>query len=475
MLCISLLFSEPSVLDHYMTTIRDPVFWKLNKKIVDMVDNALQVLPSYTRNQLYFPGVEVQNIEVKKMTTSFENFIFDLTSALRTETEDTKFQVKISQPRLTSKPFAFKITVSSFVAQKALVKLYIGPKVTPGQLVEKKNLLMLLDCFEYNLKIGTNIITRTSNEMLKLSDDFNSLETIRKIVSDAEFGVNTLPLKTTWSQIEFPSRLILPKGTPEGLPLHVFVFIAPYVKPILGGFRSNIELNNEAIFSPGYPLDLDIEIQQLFSLPNALVKDITITHKSESASYNKAGNAYNSSPNGKTWQSGDFETETRSGLLSLPDRPEFTKKTFDYKAKKNNYGKKSEYGAKRDKSQYQKYKTQDTIKDDAAKEEDKEKEQENVEVINNIYISPNLDHEITTDYKDDNTLFYKIPSDDISKEDESFFEISDETQSNDYDRIIEDMYSVKPHLLKMPKKKFSNIFNIIFKPLKIDSDEKVFE
>lgn len=105
---------------HYMTSVRDPLFWRLNKKIVDLVDDALKVLPSYSRSELYFPGVEVQNIEVKKMMTTFDNFMFDVTNALKTEGVDSKFVVKISQARLNHKPFSFKISVSSLVAHKKL-------------------------------------------------------------------------------------------------------------------------------------------------------------------------------------------------------------------------------------------------------------------------------------------------------------------------------------------------------------------
>ncbi|XP_052743346.1 arylphorin subunit alpha-like isoform X2 [Bicyclus anynana] len=337
----------PSVLEHYMTSVRDPMFWKLKKTIIDLVDNALQVLPSYSRNELYFPGVEIQNVEVKKMMTTFDNFKFDVTSALKSEGEDTKFEVKIEQPRLNHKPFSFKISVLSHVAQKALVKIYIGPKVMPGELTENKNLFMLLDRYEVNLKIGSNILSRASNEMTSLSEDLPSLESLHKYVLDAEFGIDALPHKSIWSQIGFPSRLVLPKGTSEGLPLHVFVFIAPYTKATIGGSKTNVDLNTDAIFTPGYPLDLNIEIQQLFNLPNAMVKDIMITHKTESTSYTKPTNNYNSASNGRVWPTDDQETDVPNGPLYLSTRPEFTKKSFDYKSKSNQYGKKTDYEAKR--------------------------------------------------------------------------------------------------------------------------------
>ncbi|CAG9564770.1 unnamed protein product [Danaus chrysippus] len=397
-----------SVLKHYMTTVRDPIFWKLNKKIVDMVDNALSILPTYTRNQLYFPGVEVQNIEVKKMTTSFDSFEFDVTDALKTESDEIKFQIKMSQNRLNHKPFAVKINVASLVAQKALIKIFIGPKVMPGELAKKKNLFMLLDCFEASLKIGSNVVTRTSNEMTDFSEDLISQDVVYKKVLDTEFGIDALPLKSVSSQIKFPSRLALPKGTSTGLPLQVFVFIAPYIKANIGGSRTNVELNSDAIFSPGYPLDLDIEIQDLFNLPNALVKDIIITHKSESLNIDgKPGNNYKDGVNNKLWQKDEIDYVNQNNLLGLAERPAFTKKTFDYKSKKNQYGKRPDYSNKfTEKDKEIKINEQNLDKNDAISEVNPEPE--NMEIINNIYITPEMSRKVELDTDENLRNGYKF-------------------------------------------------------------------
>lgn len=489
-----IFFSVPSVLDHYMTTAREPIFWKLNKKIVDLVDSALQVLPSYTTSQLYFPGVEVQNIEVKKIMTTFDNFEFDVTNALKSEGEDTKFKVKINQPRLNHKPFSFKISVLSQVAQKCLVKIFLGPKVLPGELVEKKNMFMLLDYFEYNLKVGSNVITRNANNMIHISDDFNSLDTMQKQVLDAEFGIDTLTFKSIWSQIGFPSRLILPKGTPEGLPLHAFVFVAPYVKATASGPRNTWDLNLEAISSPGYPLDLGIEIQTLFNLPNTLVKDIVITHKTESGinkgsnynsgsskfgGYNSGGynsGGYDSSYNSKPWQSSDTEYNNPGKPLALSARPEFAKKNFDFKSKKNQYGKKFDYSSKKQvKDEDVTTRYLDTKVDTTNTENDK-KEPDNMEIINNIYISPDLEREKSIENKmDEDKVYYKISPDSNYNTDVDFFSVSDliDTMVDKNGEKVD--FAVKPHrLLKSPHKRFSNIFNIVFEPVK-PSEEELYE
>lgn len=277
-------------MEHYMTSLRDPMFWKINKNIVDLVDNALKMLPTYSRDELYFPGVEVVNIDVKKMMTAYDYFEFDVTDALKIDDRNSTFNIKIGQPRLNHKSFTIRVNISSLVSKKGLVKIYLGPKLMPGELATKKNLFTLLDMFEINLKIGSNLVSRTSDDMKQFSTDFMSLKTIRKNVEDAEFGLDALPLKMIESQTGYPSRLILPKGTPQGLPLQIFIFVAPFAKASLGdSYSTNSMEFNSAILSPGYPLDLMIEDRQLFSLPNAMTKYVTITQKGDNKVENYGG------------------------------------------------------------------------------------------------------------------------------------------------------------------------------------------
>lgn len=308
-----------------MTSPRDPIFWNINKKIVDLIDSALKLLPTYSRSELYFPGVEVVNVDVKKMMTAYDYFEFDVTDALKLDDSKATFNVKIGQPRLNHKPFTVKVNISSLVAKKGLVKIYLGPKLMPGELAAKKNLFTLLDVFEINLKIGTNVISRSSDDMKHFAADFMSLKTILKKIEDAEYGLDSLPLKMIESQIGYPTRLILPKGTPQGLPIQMFVFVAPFTKAGAGAsnLASNMEFNS-AILSPGYPLDLIIEDRQLFSLPNALIKYVIVTQKGDSKVENYGGPGVT-----KQW----YGTNTYDAS-SRPNYSQYNKKPFDYNSKK---------------------------------------------------------------------------------------------------------------------------------------------
>ncbi|KAJ2945581.1 hypothetical protein O0L34_g405 [Tuta absoluta] len=364
--------SQPSVLNHFMTSLRDPMFWKINKKIVEVVDNALKQFSVYSRNELYFPGVEVLSIEVKKMMTNFDYFQFDVTDSLKSGNTNTAFQVKVGQPRLDCKAFTVKLNISSLVTQKGLVKLYLGPKTAPGELSLKKNMFVLLDNFEWNFKVGGNVISRSSDDMMNYSEDFTSLRTLRKNVEDAELGLDALPLQNMESFLGFPKRFILPKGTPEGLPLQVFVFVAPFVRTVAGGIYSlpSIEFNS-AVLSPGYPLDLDIDDAQLFALPNAMVKDVFVIHKEDKIP--KTDGA-------KNWPKGNYDASSQTQYGSGRKAP------FDYASKKAEYGKKEQgtekqedYAAKRD---Y--YKGKGSNKDEEISTEETKKDSLNNSVIENF-------------------------------------------------------------------------------------------
>lgn len=284
---------------------------------MDIVDDALKIVPTYTREEIYFPGVEIQNIDVKKIMTMFDYFQFDVTDALQPTISNAAFQVKIGQTRLNHKPFVVKLNVSSLVTHKGYVKIFLGPKIAPGELATKKDSFVLLDCFEYKFKIGTNVISRSSQEMMNTSEDFALLRTLRKKVEDAEFGLNALPLNPIESITGFPSRLILPKGTPEGLPLQIFVLVAPFTKSTKSGsiILPSTEFN-AAILSPGFPFDTDIVDSMLFNLPNAMLKDFIVTHK-----------------------------DTKKPSSEGPG--DYKREPFDYTSKKGQYVNKEQYSAKR--------------------------------------------------------------------------------------------------------------------------------
>lgn len=320
--------------------LRDPVYWRICKKIILLLEQSMQSLQTYTRNELYFPGVQVSNIIIKKMVTNTDFYELDVSEAL-TSNESIKHeanvQVKISQPRLNHKPFSMKLDISSIVSQKALIKIYLMPQMLPHTLNNGKDNFYLLDSFEYNLIPGSNVIARTSDKIRWVTEDLSSLKSLLKNIEDAEFGLDTLPVKNIQSYANFPERLLLPKGSASGLPYQLFVFVAPYVKVNVGELYST-EFNN-AILSPAYPFDLVSDLNELFALPNTLFKEVIITHKGD----------FKISKNDDAGQSGKWDGKP----YDPSSRPtnDYSSKTqgnsFDYASKKGKYGNKSEFADKR--------------------------------------------------------------------------------------------------------------------------------
>ncbi|XP_026756398.2 arylphorin subunit alpha-like [Galleria mellonella] len=365
-----------SVLDHFLSSLRDPVFWKLNKKIVELIDSSLKVFPSYSRNEVYFPGVEILNIETKKMITLFDDYQFDVTDSLKSKTNNKTFQVKINQQRLNHKPFVIKLNISSLEAQKGLVKIYLGPKMLPGEFIINKNRFVLLDCYDVNLKKGINLLSRSSKEIKSFSGDFVSIRFLRKSIEDAEFGLDALPMKAVGLQIGYPDRLILPKGSSNGLPTQIFAFIAPLTK-VTSSSSSSYTINNEfntAILSPGYPFDLATDDYQLFSLPNAMTKEIIISHKGSNENYDSINgnkkwdnNKYSNYYSKKDLEDREYKEKSKyeyddvnkldniesntHSMLKL--QPDFTKRkqpqSTDYSSKRDQYGQRIDYSYSRDK------------------------------------------------------------------------------------------------------------------------------
>ncbi|PCC98780.1 hypothetical protein CO192_13940, partial [Halopseudomonas pelagia] len=69
------------------TALRDPIFYQLQKRLCDLMILFKKRLPCYTRDELYFPGVKVDNVVVDKLVTYFDDYLMDMTNAV-TYTDD---------------------------------------------------------------------------------------------------------------------------------------------------------------------------------------------------------------------------------------------------------------------------------------------------------------------------------------------------------------------------------------------------
>lgn len=164
-------------MEHFETSVRDPAFWMFFKRMILYFQKYKYYLPHYTYDDLAFPGVKIEGVEVDRLLTYFDYYDSDVTNAVymnEQEWEHNTFDVRVRQWRLNHKPFTYKIKVVSDKVGDAVVRVFIGPKYDEyGRYIhidENRMNFVEFDRFKYNLKTGMNVIERNSQQIFFASD-----------------------------------------------------------------------------------------------------------------------------------------------------------------------------------------------------------------------------------------------------------------------------------------------------------------
>lgn len=204
----------PSALEHYETTMRDPVYYQILKKLFLKFERfmSLHVTP-YTEKDLVFPGVKVTDMEVDPLITYDEYFYSDLSNAVWYHPEEkTDFRVRVRQSRLNHKPFNVKIHINSDKKQKVSMKMYMVPKYDEYDrlinLTENRRNMMEMDHWVTDLKSGENLITRNSHEFTFYADDRMSHTRLYEKVDNAIEKHEPLPMDGRQNYFYWPRRYI---------------------------------------------------------------------------------------------------------------------------------------------------------------------------------------------------------------------------------------------------------------------------
>ncbi|CAH2239997.1 jg3425 [Pararge aegeria aegeria] len=291
-------FVVPSVLDSYQTALRDPVFYQLQKRLVHFLILFKNRLPSYTREDLYFPGVKIDNVVVDKLVTYFDDYFMDMTNAvtftedeLKKSSSDMIFFVR--KRRLNHQPFKVTFDVLSDKTVDSVVRVFMGPKEDHlGRLIDiNKNRMNFveLDTFLYKLTTGKNTIVRNSFDMHNLVRDRTMTRDLWKKI-DGITDVRDLFMKDLRNyHTGFPTRLLLPKGRIGGMKMMFYVIITPlkmvdnidtaildtHRKDLFVDFRSTVLLDKMPL---GFPFDRHIDTTKFFTT-NMKFVDVIIFHK----------------------------------------------------------------------------------------------------------------------------------------------------------------------------------------------------
>lgn len=303
----------PSVLEHFETAMRDPVFYQLYKRVVKYFYRFKKFLTPYQSTELSLPGVTINNVTVGKLTTFFEYYDSDITTVAESiplpnmtayiSSIGTKKTKKVPKPpktisisarqiRLNHKPFVLSVNITSDKPQKVVFRTYLGPKYdTDGNVLslnDNRDNFVELDQFQYDLPAGLISIVRNSKDFCYTAKDKTSYTELYRKVMLALEGIVPIFLDNSEAHCGFVDRLILPKGWIEGLPMQLFVMVSPYVAPekpqfstydptVSCGIGSGSRFVDKLPF--GYPFDREIDEDQ-FKVPNLFFTDVLIYHKS---------------------------------------------------------------------------------------------------------------------------------------------------------------------------------------------------
>lgn len=291
-------FVTPSILDHYQTALRDPVFYKVQKRIIDLICLYKLRLPSYTKEELYFPGVKIENVVVDKLVTYFDDYLMDITNAVALTEEELKktksdMVFLARKRRLNHEKFTVTLNIVSDKTVDGVVKIFLGPKKDNLERLidinDNRLNFVELDSFLYKLTTGKNTIVRNSHDMHNLVKDRiltrNLWKKIESITDMRDLLIKDLRNYHTG----FPTRYVLPKGKVGGMEMILYVCVTPLRlidnvdpaildinrKDLVVDFRSTVLLDKMPL---GFPLDRYIDVETFFT-PNMKFVDVVVYHK----------------------------------------------------------------------------------------------------------------------------------------------------------------------------------------------------
>ncbi|XP_017775586.1 PREDICTED: allergen Cr-PI-like [Nicrophorus vespilloides] len=273
----------PSVLEHFETSMRDPMFYQFCKRMMYFFKKHQHHMGPYEKQHLFMHGVKVEDFQVEKLVTFFDQYFTDISNAVTVdekEFQQKSFEVYARQFRLNHKPYNYKIQVSSDKSVDALVKVFIGPKYDEfGHEVEMKHNYMNffeLDRFKYTLKSGKNVIERNSHENKFFNQEHFTFKTLYNQVEKALTGGETFKYQLPQEYYTFPQRLMLPRGDVSGKTFQFFVVVSQYEQPKSDAFCHFLV---DTHYSMSYPLDRPIEFESEFWVPNFFSKDVKVYHE----------------------------------------------------------------------------------------------------------------------------------------------------------------------------------------------------
>lgn len=268
-------------------------------------------LPSYTHEDLYFPGVKIDNFVVDKMVTYFDDYLMDMTNAVVLSDDEFKMSKSdmtffVRKRRLNHQPFKFSFDIMSDKTADCIIRIFLGPKMDQwGRVIDlntNRVNFVELDSFYYKLDSGKNTIVRNSLDMHNLVHDRMMTRDFWSKLSNINDFKDLFNKDFRNWHTGFPTRLILPKGRVGGMDMLLYVIVTPirlidnvdtamfetFRKDNFVDFRSTILLDKMPL---GFPFDRQINTAKFFT-PNMKFVDVKIFHRENTCDMKMRWNTY---------------------------------------------------------------------------------------------------------------------------------------------------------------------------------------
>lgn len=129
----------PGALQTYSTSMRDPAFYRMYKRILMYFYRYKRNMPVYTQNELAFNGVKFESVNMDKLYTYFDFCDAYVNNAINVESwkEGFNLRIKARQYCLNYKPFTYRFQVNSDKDTKGMLRIFLGPAFEDMQYFEK--------------------------------------------------------------------------------------------------------------------------------------------------------------------------------------------------------------------------------------------------------------------------------------------------------------------------------------------------
>ncbi|XP_033355374.1 hexamerin-like [Bombus vosnesenskii] len=274
----------PSVLQSYCTSMRDPAFYMLYKKIMTYFFRYKKFQPQYSQSELQVPGVKFESVNIDKLNTYFDTCDTLISNAVSVDSFKGGMYLRLKARRacLNYQPFTYKININSDKEMKGMLRIFLGPAFDEVQqdmiyLQKYHYYFVEMDRFAVNLHSGSNSIERRSSESLTTAPGMMSsdiyYDKLNKAISGSE------PFTYSERMFGFPERFTLPRGKPEGLRYKMFFFLSSLEENSMNSYE--MPLYGKMMFDNmpfGFPLDRPMFAWN-YTIPNMFFKDVYIYNR----------------------------------------------------------------------------------------------------------------------------------------------------------------------------------------------------